>query len=178
MQPLCPHTSSKQWCLKIINAAFFPACALPLCLLKSFLAENLWAACPGEPSWHPHLSRCFFPLLARWKQQQQATDEKWTTKWMDIQTEWLSVFNETNRTNSAEISRKPFIGNDYQHASWWKMWCMDKENLTECNTCKRKIKVNEHRRINWTSHVHNWELKRSLNLQAYIVLMGWINSFL
>lgn len=78
---------------------------------------------------------------------------------------------------------KPFIGNDYPAYQLMKN-VMDKENLTECNTCKRKIKVNEHRAFNWTSHVHKWDLKRSLNLQwyiynifAYIILMGWIGSF-
>lgn len=160
-------------------------CSIFSCLCPSSVPSEEFSC--REPldslSWRglmasPPLQMFFSPPCKRWKQQQQATDQKWTTKWMDIQTEWLSVFYETNRTNCAEISRKPFIGNDYQHASWWKMWCMDKENLTECNTCKRKIKVNEHGRINGTSHVHNWELKRSLNLQAYVVLMGWINSFL
>lgn len=125
----------------------------------------------------PPLQMYFSFLATRWKQQQQETDQKWTTKWVEIRTEWLSVFNEPNRKNFAKISRNVLLVMIAQHTWWWKMWCVDKEHLTECNTCKRKIKVNEHRTVNWTSHLHNWDLKRSLNLQVYIMLIGWIECF-
>lgn len=158
---------------------FFLACVLPEEFSCTQPLGSLMRPQPGEASWHLHLSRCIFPSL----QQDGNSSSKLQTKNEQPnartyrQNDWVHSMKQIEQIvqKSAESLLLVVI---YQNTSWWKMCCMDKENLTEYNTCKRKIKVNEHRTFNRTSHVHNWDLKRSLNLQAYIVLMGWIDSFL
>lgn len=114
--------------IKIIKAAFFPACILPMCLLRSLLAETLWA--PISPDVFPSLQRDGSSSSKR-KIKNDQEPSGWTYRQNGC---------GTNSTNCAETSGNLLLVMIALHSSWWEMWCMDKENLTECNTCKRKLR--------------------------------------
>lgn len=140
---------------------------------RVFLQRTFGQPALERPHGIPTSPGVFFPPC---KEMETAAASPKMNNQMDGHTDRVTGCIQWNKQDKLYRNHeKPFVGNDYP--AYQLMKNVDKENLTECNTCKRKIKVNEHRTFNWTSHVHTWDLKRSLNLQAYIILMGWIGSF-